>query len=101
VLVGWAKGVLVPLLLGAVLMLAGWWLTLLQATDFQLTSLGDYGTWAWVGLGLIALGAYLPWIQVSARRRRLRREQQPATATAPAAPTAEGADPKAGSTEQN
>jgi hypothetical protein len=101
VLVGRAKGVLVPLLLGAVLMLAGWWLTLLQAMDFQLTSPGGYGPWAWVGLGLIALGAYLPWIQVSARRRRLRREQQPAAATAPAAPTSGAADPTAGSAGQS
>jgi hypothetical protein len=37
-----------------VLVLAGWWLTLLQATGFQLTSPGGYGVWAWVGLGLIA-----------------------------------------------
>jgi hypothetical protein len=96
--VGWAKGVLVPLLLGAVLMLAGWWVTLLQATDFQLTRPGEYGAWAWVGLGLIALGAYLPWIPVSARRRRLRLEQQLATTSSPATPS-EAAGPKTGNAE--
>jgi hypothetical protein len=96
--VGWTKGVLVPLLLGAVLMLAGWWVTLLQASDFQVTSPSEYGPWAWVGLGLIAVGAYLPWIPVSARRRRLRREQQHAKATAPAT-TTEAPSPRAGNAE--
>jgi hypothetical protein len=74
-------------LIGAALMVGGWWLSMLNISIDRYSGTDFTNFWTLLGLGLIFVGAYLPFIVIRIRSRRVSRRQIDRAAAAPPAGT--------------
>ncbi|PJZ78498.1 hypothetical protein [Leptospira neocaledonica] len=62
-------GFLLPNFVGLILILLGWWTSIINVATLRGSEYALFNTWTYTGLALIIIGAYLPEIWIGLRRK--------------------------------